>query len=71
MIKKMLTVAVAMVLMSGSGFVNAQGNASAGKTKAAMCAGCHGDDGNSAMPGFPKLAAQHPGYLVKQLQAFT
>lgn len=70
MIKKLLTVAVASLLMSGSGFVYAQGNASAGKSKAAMCAGCHGDDGNSAMPGFPKLAAQHPGYLVKQLQAF-
>lgn len=70
MIKKLLTVAVSVALISGSGFVYAQGNASAGKTKAAMCAGCHGEDGNSAMPSFPKLAAQHPGYLVKQLQAF-
>ncbi len=70
MIKKLLTVSVSVALLSGSGFVYAQGNATAGKTKAAMCAGCHGDDGNSAMPGFPKLAGQHPGYLVKQLQAF-
>ena len=70
MIKKLLTVAVSVVLLGGTGFVYAQGNASAGKGKAAMCAGCHGEDGNSAMPGFPKLAGQHPGYLVKQLQAF-
>lgn len=70
MIKKLLTVAASVVVLGGSGFVHAQGNASAGKGKAAMCAGCHGEDGNSAMPGFPKLAGQHPGYLVKQLQAF-
>ncbi len=70
MIKKLLTVSISLALMAGSGFASAQGNASAGKTKAASCAGCHGEDGNSAMPGFPKLAGQHQGYLVKQLQAF-
>jgi len=42
----------------------------AGKAKAAMCAGCHGEDGNSLVPVYPKLAGQHKGYLVKQLQAF-
>lgn len=70
MIKKLLTVSISLVLTTGAGFVNAQGNAGAGKTKAASCAGCHGEDGNSMMPGFPKLAGQHQGYLVKQLQAF-
>ncbi len=70
MIKKLLTVSISVALATGAGFVHAQGNASAGKAKAASCAGCHGEDGNSAMPGFPKLAGQHQGYLVKQLQAF-
>lgn len=37
---------------------------------AAMCAACHGADGNSPAPTFPKLAQQHPQYLVKQLQEF-
>ena len=36
----------------------------------AVCASCHGADGNSAIPANPKLAGQHPAYLVKQLQEF-
>lgn len=70
MIKTLLTVSISLALTAGAGIVHAQGNASGGKAKAASCAGCHGEDGNSAMPGFPKLAGQHKGYLVKQLQAF-
>lgn len=34
------------------------------------CAACHNADGNSAIPSNPKLAQQHPEYLVKQLQDF-
>lgn len=37
---------------------------------AAVCAACHGPDGNSLIPDYPKLAQQHPEYLVKQLQEF-
>jgi cbb3-type cytochrome c oxidase subunit III len=37
---------------------------------AAACAACHGADGNAGSPEFPKLAQQHPEYLVKQLQEF-
>lgn len=37
---------------------------------AAVCAACHGADGNSGVPANPKLAQQHPEYLVKQLQEF-
>jgi cytochrome c553 len=36
----------------------------------AVCAACHGADGNSGIPANPKLAGQHPQYLVKQLQEF-
>ncbi|MGK8888793.1 c-type cytochrome [Burkholderia gladioli] len=36
----------------------------------AVCASCHGADGNSATGAFPKLAGQHPEYLVKQLHDF-
>ena len=35
-----------------------------------VCAACHGADGNSGSPENPKLAGQHPEYLVKQLQEF-
>ena len=36
----------------------------------AVCAACHGADGNSGTPANPKLAGQHPEYLVKQLMEF-
>ncbi len=42
----------------------------AGKTKSALCAGCHGVDGNSPNAIWPSLAGQHASYLVKQLQNF-
>ncbi|MBS7808392.1 c-type cytochrome [Variovorax sp. PCZ-1] len=36
----------------------------------AVCASCHGADGNSGSPENPKLAGQHPEFLVKQLTEF-
>jgi cytochrome c553 len=44
--------------------------AAGGEKYAAVCAACHGADGNSAIPANPKLAQQHPEYIVKQLQEF-
>lgn len=41
-----------------------------GEASYAACVGCHGADGNSPVPTFPKLAQQHPQYLIKQLQEF-
>ena len=35
-----------------------------------VCVACHAADGNSSIPANPKLAQQHPEYLVKQLQEF-
>lgn len=37
---------------------------------AAVCAACHGADGNSTIVVNPKLAQQHPEYLVKQMHDF-
>lgn len=45
----------------------AGGDAAAGQAKTAMCAGCHGADGNSAVANFPKLAGQGEKYLTKQM----
>lgn len=36
----------------------------------AVCAACHGADGNSTIVLNPKLAQQHPEYLLKQLHDF-
>lgn len=55
------------VLVGLSGVVHAEGDAEAGKTKAAACGGCHGADGNSGVASFPKLAGQNVKYLLKQM----
>ena len=59
------------LLLSGLPFAgHAAGDPDAGKTKAAACVACHGSDGNSLNPEWPKLAGQHPGYTIKQLREF-
>lgn len=47
-----------------------KGDATAGQAKAAACGACHGADGNSMAPTFPKLAGQNAKYTYKQLQDF-
>ena len=46
------------------------GDAAAGKEKSKTCAACHGPDGNSQAPDFPRLAGQHYNYLVKVLSDY-
>ena len=58
----------ALVLTSASAMA---ANVEAGKAKSAVCAGCHGVDGNGgADPSWPKLAGQEASYLVKQMKDF-
>ena len=37
----------------------AEGDAAVGQAKSAICGACHGADGNSVIPNWPKLAGQH------------
>ena len=46
------------------------GDAQAGAGKAIACAACHGVDGNSADPQYPKLAGQHERYIARQLSLY-
>lgn len=48
----------------------AAGDPQAGKQKSAVCQSCHGPDGNSPSPQFPKLAGQYPDYLVMVLKEY-
>lgn len=48
----------------------AQGNIEAGKAKTQTCVACHGPDGNSTVPNWPKIAGQYENYLEKQLKEF-
>jgi len=51
--------------------VQAAGDAARGKAKSEACVACHGPDGNSENPAFPRIAGQHPDYLVKALEAYA
>lgn len=43
----------------------------AGQAKAKeVCAACHGLDGNSQVPDYPKLGGQYPDYLAKALRDY-
>jgi Cytochrome c553 len=46
------------------------GTVAAGKAKSAICAACHGMDGNSTDPQYPKLAGQQASYIYRQLVLF-
>jgi cytochrome c553 len=66
---KKLTFAV-LVMFGAVSTASAAGDAAAGKTKSAACVACHGMDGNSSNPIWPKLAGQHASYIAKQLADF-
>lgn len=63
--KKLLLATLTAGLLMG-----AQAQASEAPAKAKTCIGCHGMDGNSVVPNFPKLAGQHAAYLEKQMKDF-
>lgn len=65
--KIVLFTAVAGLLMSGGAMA---ADAAAGKAKSAVCAACHGADGNSVVPMYPKLAGQHATYLESAIKAY-
>lgn len=68
----MKKIALPLMLLFGLvGTANAfDGDAEAGKAKAAICAACHGTDGNGPLEMYPKLAGQHATYLYKQLKEY-
>ncbi|HKJ51988.1 MAG TPA: c-type cytochrome [Gammaproteobacteria bacterium] len=62
--------AIVLVLSGLSSFAAPAADIEAGKAKSAVCAACHGADGNSSNPIWPSLAGQHASYLYKQLTDF-
>ncbi|HIG65220.1 MAG TPA: cytochrome c4 [Methyloprofundus sp.] len=68
--KSLIAVSISFTLLNMPGVAQAVGDIGAGQVKSGSCASCHGADGNSMMPLFPKLAEQNEDYLVKQLEAF-
>ena len=66
--KLFIAVIVSSVLFSFSTIQAA--DKAAGKVKYAVCASCHGKDGKSTNPIYPKLNGQHAGYIVSSLKAY-
>ncbi len=68
----MMAITAPLIHAQGSGAkAPAKPDLVAGEAKyAAQCLACHGVDGNSGSPANPKLAQQHPEYLIKQLREF-
>ena len=64
--KHLLQIAVGLSLLVSLP-VLALGDAEAGQGKAAICAACHGVDGNSVVPNWPKIAGQHADYIERQV----
>jgi cytochrome c553 len=46
------------------------GKVASGEAKAALCSACHGPNGNSANPEWPRLAGQSAVYVAEQLRLF-
>jgi cytochrome c553 len=64
---------IGVIVLALSGLISFAANAAdaeAGKAKSAICAACHGADGNSSNPMWPSLAGQHASYTYKQLTDF-
>jgi len=77
MIDVLRTSAAALALaLAGTAFAAddhhslAKGDAKAGADKAATCVACHGPDGNSVNPEWPKIAGQSARYLEASLAAY-
>ena len=66
----LFVISVGAVLALASTPLLADGNAAAGKTKAATCFACHGEDGNAVDPQYPRLAGQYNLYLQHVLHEY-
>ncbi len=68
---RLVGAALAIIVVSlGLGAKAAAQDTTAGRAKAAVCAACHGPDGNSTLPQYPALAGQTARYISLQLRDF-
>ncbi len=65
--KPILAAASLVIFLCGPAFA---GDPVVGQKLSQTCMACHGPDGNSPAPDFPKIAGQHYDYLVKVLKDY-
>ncbi len=64
------TILTACCLLLAASLPAQAGDAAEGQAKSKTCVACHGPDGNSPAPDFPKIAGQHYDYLLKALRDY-
>lgn len=67
---KQTTFLIAALVLGFSLPVSAKGDYEAGKAKSTTCAACHGAQGDSTVPSFPKLAGQQRDYIYHALKDY-
>lgn len=65
-----IRVITALIILLATSSSFAAGNPVKGKETSQQCIACHGEDGNSPTPNFPRLAGQHADYLYYALQSY-
>ena len=66
-----LTITLALVVAASLPVLARAADANAGAAKAKeVCATCHGLDGNSQQPDYPKLGGQYADFLAKALRDY-
>ncbi len=71
--RKIMKISVCLLGVCAFAFIPmaaSAGDPAAGKQKSQVCQSCHGADGNSTNPQFPRLAGQYPDYIVQALSAY-
>jgi cytochrome c553 len=68
--RAIIAAAVGAILASATGTVLAQSQQSAKALVTGVCSACHGPEGRSVSPVFPRLAGQQAVYIMLQLDAF-
>jgi len=68
--RPILPLAAAILLTAGTGAALAQSDPGAEALATGVCSSCHGPEGHSVSPVFPRLAGQQAAYTVLQLDAF-
>jgi cytochrome c553 len=70
-IKRPAAIFACAALCLSAPLASAAGDVRAGEAKAKeVCQACHGMDGNSAVPDYPKIGGQYPDYLSKALRDY-
>ena len=70
-VKRVTTVLASLAVLTYAGAAMSAGDAAAGAAKAKeVCQACHGMDGNSTTPDYPKIGGQYPDYLSKALRDY-